>query len=117
MIEQQLAIGPSADIRLFWGAAVREELYELDILSGWTQPRGRVNCMLAVDHGPLPEALPAGVSAVSGNVAQAIAASAVNLASYDGYVAGPLAMISSVVDALAAADIERDRIRIDSFGL
>ncbi len=114
MIEQQLAIGPSADIRLFWGAGVREDLYELDILGRWTQPKVRVTCTLAVDHGPLPEALPAGVSAISGSVAQAIGAS---LAGYDGYVAGPPAMMSSVVDALAAAGIERDRIRIDSFGL
>jgi Na+-transporting NADH:ubiquinone oxidoreductase subunit NqrF len=41
----------------------------------------------------------------------------VKLAGYDGYVAGPPAMMSSVVDKLAAAGVERDRIRIDSFGL
>jgi CDP-4-dehydro-6-deoxyglucose reductase len=117
MIEQQLAIGPTADIRLFWGAGGREDLYELDILGAWMQHGSGVHCTVAVDRGPLPETIPAGVEAVSSGVAQAIAASAVKLAGYDGYVAGPPAMMSSVVDKLAAAGVERDRIRIDSFGL
>ena len=117
MIEQQLAIGPTADIRLFWGAGGREDLYELDILGAWTQRGSDIQCTVAVDRGPLPEAMPAGVQAVSGSVAQAIVASAVKLTGYDGYVAGSPAMMSSVVDALATAGVERDRIRIDSFGL
>jgi len=117
LIEQQLALGLQADIRLIWGAGRREDLYELDILAAWAQHEARVHCTLAVDHGPLPDGLPAGILAVSGSVAQAISTSGVNLAGYDGYIAGPPAMMSSVVEALVFAGVDRERVRVDSFGL
>jgi CDP-4-dehydro-6-deoxyglucose reductase len=117
MIEQQLRLGLSADIRLVWGVNILEDLYELDMIGSWAQSDVKVHCILAVDHGPLPEGLSAGVLALSGSVVQAIAASGANLAGYDGYVAGPPAMMSLVVDALVLAGMERERVRIDSFGL
>jgi CDP-4-dehydro-6-deoxyglucose reductase len=117
MIEQQLAMGPTAEIRLIWGAGTREDLYELDILGAWAERGAKVHCTVAVDHGPLPEGLAPGVLAVPGSLAQAIASSGAALAGFDGYVAGPPAMMASVMEALAQAGIDRERVRVDSFGL
>jgi CDP-4-dehydro-6-deoxyglucose reductase len=117
MIEQQLAVAPTAEIQLFWGAAAREDLYELDVLSGWARRNTAFRCTLAIDHGPLPAAPVAGVTTISGSIAQAIAHSAVDLSGFDAYVAGPPAMMPSVTEALVAAGLDRQRVRVDSFGL
>jgi CDP-4-dehydro-6-deoxyglucose reductase len=117
IMEQQIAHGLTADMRLLWGVGAREDLYELDILAEWGKLAVNVHCSVAVQNGPLPEGLPANVLAVSGSVAQAISISGANLAGYDGYVAGPPVMMSSVVEALMLAGVNRERIRIDPFGL
>lgn len=117
MIEQLLAMGATADLRLVWGASVREDLYEMDMLAAWAQRGAKVQCVVAVDHGPLPEGLPSDVLAFSGSIAQAIAAHDATLVGFDGYVAGPPAMMSSVMAALTHAGIDRERVRVDSFGL
>jgi CDP-4-dehydro-6-deoxyglucose reductase, E3 len=117
MIEQQVALGLSDDIRLVWGVSVSEDLYESNILGDWTQLGSKMHCTIAVDHGPLPEGLPTTILAISGSVAQAISPIGANLIGYDGYVAGPPVMMSSVLEALVRSGILRDRIRIDSFGL
>jgi CDP-4-dehydro-6-deoxyglucose reductase len=117
MIEQQLAMGPTAEIRLIWGAGTREDLYEMDILGAWAERGAKVHSTVALDHGPLPQGLAPGVLAVSGSLAQAIASSGAALAGFDGYVAGPPAMMASVMAALAQAGIDRERVRVDSFGL
>lgn len=117
MIEQKVLLGLTANVRLFWGAAIREDLYDLDVLGAWMQRDTKLHCTVAVDHGPLPDALPPSVQAVSGGVAQTITASGVNLVGYDAYVAGPPAMMSSVVEALAKEGVDRERVRVDSFGL
>lgn len=117
MIEQQLSLDSAWDLRLFWGVGVREDLYELDVIAGWTRRNPRLRSTVAVDHGPLPEGLPANIEAVSGSAAQAIAVKALSFAGYDAYVAGPPAMIPSVVESLARKGVDRERIRVDSFGL
>ena len=117
MIEQQLTLDPKRELRLFWGVGVREDIYETDVLAGWTRRDANLRIAIAVDHGPLPGGLPAGIVALSGVVAQAIAATSAKLAGYDGYVAGPPAMMPAVVEALAGQGVERERIRVDSFGL
>jgi CDP-4-dehydro-6-deoxyglucose reductase len=117
MIEQQLALGATAGLRLVWGVSVREDLYELDLLAAWAGRRANVQCTVAVDRGPLPEGLPPDVVSVSGSIAQAIAGMGASLAGFDGYVAGPPAMMSSVMEALTQAGIDRERVRMDSFGL
>jgi CDP-4-dehydro-6-deoxyglucose reductase len=117
MIEQQLSLDPTWDLRLFWGVGVREDLYELDEIAAWARRGPRLVATIAVDHGSLPEDLPAGIEAVSGNAAQAITIKALSLAGYDAYVAGPPAMIPSVVEALTRQGVDLERIRVDSFGL
>jgi len=79
MIEQQLAFHPTWDLRLFWGAGAREDLYELDEIAAWTRRNFRLGATIAVDHGPLPEGLPAGIEAVSGSAGQAITVKALSL--------------------------------------
>jgi CDP-4-dehydro-6-deoxyglucose reductase len=117
MIEQQLVLGTSAGMRFFWGVGGRDDLYELDVLGVWARRSPAVQTTIAFDHGPLPDALPHGVVAVSGNVAQAIASGGAKLVGNDAYIAGPPAMIISVIESLMHAGIARDRIRVDSFGL
>jgi CDP-4-dehydro-6-deoxyglucose reductase len=117
MIEQQMAMGLTADIRLIWGAGTREDIYELEIIGAWAEGGAKVHCTVAVDHGPLPENLPPEILAVPGSLAQAIASSGAPLAGFDGYIAGPPAMMASVMEALARAGIDRERVRVDSFGL
>ncbi|MFN3628082.1 MAG: FAD-binding oxidoreductase, partial [Parvibaculum sp.] len=117
LIEQQLVLGLTGDIQLFWGVNTSEDLYELDILASWTKRDARVHATLVVDHGPLPDDLAVDVRAVSGSLADALATSSASLTGFDAYIAGPPAMMSSVVDALAQAGVQRERIRVDSFGL
>ena len=117
MIEQQLSLDPKREMLLFWGVGVREDIYETDAIAGWAQRDASLRITVAVDHGPLPDGLPAGIEAVSGGVAQAIAAFRAKLAGYDAYVAGPPSMMPSVAVALAGKGVDRDRIRVDSFGL
>ena len=117
MIEQRLALGLTAALRLVWGAGQRDDFYELDILGAWVARASKVQCTLAVANGPLPTELPPGVMAMAGSAAQAIAAGGADLTGYDVYVAGPPAMMSSVVESLARAGVDRDRVRVDSFGL
>jgi len=115
MIESQLAFDRQRDMLLFWGVGTLEDLYETEILAAWSKRDTRLRIRIAVDQGPLPTGLPQGIAVVSGGVAPAIA-SAESLAGRDAYVAGPPAMMPAVAAALAQGGIERDRIRIDSFG-
>jgi len=117
MIEQLLTLGTPTEIRLLWGVSRSDDLYELDMLAAWAQRSPGFHSMIAIDHGPLPDGLPNGVEAVAGNVAQAIAPDGAKLSGHDAYIAGPPAMMSSVMEALMRAGIAGDRIRVDSFGL
>jgi CDP-4-dehydro-6-deoxyglucose reductase len=117
MIEQKMLSGLTSEARLFWGTGTREDLYELDVLGAWMQRDAKMHCTVAIDHGPLPDALPPGVGAVSGGIAQTITASGAKLVGYDAYVAGPPVMMSSVVEVLARKGVDRERVRVDSFGL
>ena len=69
MIEQQLSLDPKREMLLFWGVGVREDIYETDAIAGWAQRDASLRITVAVDHGPLPDGLPAGIEAVSGGVA------------------------------------------------
>lgn len=117
MIEQQLALGLHADLRLIWGVGQREDVYELDILAAWAASDAHVHTTLAIDHGPLPSELPPGVTAMAGSAAHALAAGGAALTGYDAYVAGPPAMMSSVLEELQRKGVSRDRIHVDSFGV
>jgi len=117
MIEQQLVLDPQQDMQLFWGVSTHEDIYETDILAAWEQRDARLRIRIAVDHGPLPDKLPAGIEAILGSVVQAIAADNARLAGRDAYVAGPPAMIPAVVETLTQRGVDHDRIRVDSFGL
>jgi len=117
MIEQQLALDAKRDMLLVWGTGTREDLYELDVLADWARRDAHLRITLAVSHGPLPEGLPAGVLAQSGDIAQALASEGDSLAGRDAYVAGPPAMMPSVAAALTQCGIAREHTRVDSFGL
>jgi len=117
MIEQQLALDPNKDMLLFWGVGARQDLYEMDVLTAWAQNDTGMRITVAVSHGSLPERLPERIKAISGDLAQAISSSGTEFFGHDVYVAGPPAMMPNVVEALSGQGVDRDHIRIDSFGL
>jgi CDP-4-dehydro-6-deoxyglucose reductase len=117
MIEQETAFGPRRDIVLFWGVGGRDDLYELAELDAWTQRNHRLRCILAIEHGPLPEILPGGVEALSGNLAHVISTAGLKLTSRDAYVAGPPAMIPAVIEALRQQGVAAEHVFVDSFGI
>ena len=116
MIEQRLGLGRAAPLALVWGAGRAEDFYELDILAAWAARHPSLRIVLATDRGPPPEGLPAGLAAVAGNAAAAIAAGP-SLEGHDAYVAGPPAMMQDVLAALEARGVARSRIHVDSFGV
>lgn len=117
MIEQQLGLDANVHLRLFWGAGRREDLYELDLIAAWTDRHPFFHCTLAVEHGPLPEGLGPRIVAISGRVAEAIAATGEQFPAHDAYIAGPPAMVAVAVEALIEAGIDRERMCVDSFGI
>ncbi|MEX1253239.1 MAG: FAD-binding oxidoreductase [Dehalococcoidia bacterium] len=117
MIEQQLGLDPQRDIVLFWGVGSAEDLYEVDEISAWAAHDANLHCILAIEHGAVPEALPTGIRPELGKLADAILTSAESLAGRDVYVAGPPVMMPAVLDALTRLGVQRARVLIDSFGV
>jgi len=117
MMEQETALDHNRDIILCWGVGSRDDLYEVDEIGHWAENNRNLHCILAVERGPLPESLPARVTAGSGTVADALDASGHSLAGRDAYVAGPPAMIPSILRVLGRLGVQGDRIFVDSFGV
>jgi CDP-4-dehydro-6-deoxyglucose reductase len=116
MIEQQLRLVADRDLVLFWGARDARAFHALDDLAAWMRTDTRLRCILASEGGTAGGPSLPGITAVAGTVADAIRASAMDLAGRDAYVAGPPAMMRAVLDALATRGIERARIAVDAFG-
>jgi CDP-4-dehydro-6-deoxyglucose reductase len=117
MIEQEMAFGSRRDIMLFWGVGSRDDVYELADLDAWTQRNHRLRCILAIEHGPLPELLPGGVEILSGNLGRVISTVGLKLTSRDAYVAGPPAMMPAVIETLRRQGVADERVFVDSFGV
>jgi CDP-4-dehydro-6-deoxyglucose reductase len=117
MIEQEIARNHSRDIVLCWGVGSKDDLYEVDEIGRWTEDDRSLHCVLAVERGPLPESLPARVTAASGTVADVLDSSGLALADRDAYIAGPPVMIPSILRVLGPLGVEGERIFVDSFGV
>ena len=116
LIERQLELDRQRDMLLVWGVADLRDLYGLDLLEGWNWQDTRLRIVLAAERGLGAFTTPAGIAVVEGRVADALRASGAPLGGRDAYVAGPPAMIRSVLDVLHGAGIPPDRIHVDSFG-
>ena len=117
LIEQQLKLDPQRDMVLVWGAGDARDYYALDTLEAWSRSDRKLRILLAAPHGFETFAAPAGITPVTGSVADALRTPGLDLAARDAYVAGPPAMIPAVVAVLRQQGIPDEHIAVDSFGL
>ena len=117
LIEQQLRMFPQRQMCLFWGATASGDFYDLDAIAEWL--RGDLNLHVtlvarSVDDGFVP---PRRAAVVTGRVSDAVAASGLDLAGYDGYVAGPRVTVSDAIAGLEARGMATSHIFADSYGV
>jgi CDP-4-dehydro-6-deoxyglucose reductase len=117
LIEQQIKLAPQRAMQLFWGMRDVHDCYALELLAGWAATHANLHIVLAVEQGVGAVPVPQGITVIEGQVGQALRASHSRIAGHDAYVAGPPAMIPSVVDALRESGVAADHVVIDSFGL
>jgi CDP-4-dehydro-6-deoxyglucose reductase len=115
MLEQRLQLSPQAPATLFWGCGDSDDFYELDTLALWKEKDRNLTVTLSCEHERPDFRVPTGLGLVGGTAAMAIE-SASSLAGQDAYVAGPIAAIPSIVDALERKGVRRDRTYVDCFG-
>jgi CDP-4-dehydro-6-deoxyglucose reductase len=117
LIEQQLALAPTRDMLLVWGAASLRDLYAMDRIESWSRRQlCGLRIVLAAERDSHAFATPVGVAVVEGTVADALRASPVPVAGRDAYVAGPPAMIRAVLEVLHGAGLTPEHIHVDAFG-
>jgi CDP-4-dehydro-6-deoxyglucose reductase len=116
MIEQQLALTPTRDLVLFWGATEAVDFYGLEALAGWQRTNPHFVTVLVARTIPEGFVPPAGLHVEVGTVYEAIKRSPLNLANRDAYVAGPRKTTTLAVSALRERGVAQGRIKVDSYG-
>lgn len=117
LVEQQLKLSPQRDMVLIWGVADELDFYDLDRLEAWNEQDRNLRIVLAAERGFTAFSAPQGMGAVTGGVLDALRSPDLALANRDAYVAGPPAMLNSVLPELRAAGIRAEDVHVDSFGL
>jgi len=117
MIEQELTRDVRRDIVLFWGVGSSEDLYEVDLVGQWAARDPNFRCVLAIERGNRPDALPPGLSAAAGRLPDVLGTSGISLSGRDAYVAGPPGMIATVHRAFSRLGVDPAYTFIDSFGV
>ncbi len=117
LIEQQLAMFPSRDMHLFWGATTSADFYDLDAIEGWLGQDRNLNVTLVARSFDAGFAAPSGARTVPGRVSDAIAASGLDLSACDAHVAGPRVTVRDSIAALEALGLPTERIFADSYGV
>lgn len=117
MIEQQLRLDRNRDMVLFWGVTDTADFYDLDALKTWvaTDPHFQATLTARSDSSGLR--VPVGVTFRTGTVYEALAASNLDLAGRDSYVAGPAKTVAAVVEVLVKKGVSSDHILVDSYGV
>ena len=117
LIEQQFRLSPQRDMVLVWGAGDARDFYALDTLEAWNLSDRKLRIILAAQRGFEAYTLPIGVTTVTGTIIDALRTPGLALAGRDAYIAGPPAMMSTVIDSLRHQGIPAEHIAVDSFGL
>jgi CDP-4-dehydro-6-deoxyglucose reductase len=117
LIEQQLRMFPQREMRLFWGATSSDDFYDLDAIASWLHTDPQFHVTLAAREYAQGFAAPEGTAILTGRVSDAVAASGLDLAGYDGYVAGPRVTVADSITALEARGMASDHIFADSYGV
>ena len=116
MIEQQLKLTPTRDLRLFWGVTDTTDFYELDLLSGWAKSDPNFRCVLTARTVSADFMVPEGLEFRNGTCYDALAASRFEISKRDVYVAGPRKTVEATLRVLRAKGVPREQILIDSYG-
>jgi CDP-4-dehydro-6-deoxyglucose reductase len=117
LIEQQLALFPDRAMQLFWGATASADFYDLDAIAAWVRTDRNLRVTLAARSFDAGFVAPPGVGTYVGRVSDAVAASGLDLAGCDAYVAGPRVTVRDSIAALEARGLPADRIYADSYGV
>ena len=117
LIEQQLAMFPAREMRLFWGATASGDFYDLDPIAAWLQTDVNLRITLVARSFDAGFIAPPGARTEVGRVSDAVATSGHDLSDFDAYVAGPRVTVRDTAAALEASGIPTDRIYADSYGL
>lgn len=116
LLEQQVDLFPDRQMVLFWGATSSEDFYEFDRLAEMLGAAPNLSVTLVARRYAPGFAAPPGVAIAAGRVSDAVAASELDLAGFDAYIAGPRLTMLDCTAALADLGIDRSRIFVDSYG-
>ena len=116
LLEQQVEIFADREMVLFWGATSSEDFYELDRLAALCAAAPNLSATLVARRYAPGFSAPEGVTTKTGRVSDAVAASNLDLAGFDGYVAGPRTTVVDCIAALVDLGIGPSGVYVDSYG-
>jgi CDP-4-dehydro-6-deoxyglucose reductase len=116
LLEQQVELFPDRQMVLFWGATSSDDFYELGHLTELLTSAPNLSVTLVARRYSPSFVAPPHVAIATGRVSDAVAASGLDLASSDAYVAGPRLTVVDCVASLAGLGVDRSRIFVDSYG-
>ncbi len=117
LIEQQLAMFPKRQIRLYWGATSSSDFYDLDAIASWLRRDPNLQVTLVARTFDAGFVAPLGAGIAVGRVSDAVRDSGADFAAYDAYVAGPRVTVADSIASLEARGVASDRIFADSYGV
>ncbi len=116
LLEQQVEMFSDREMVLFWGVTSSEDFYELDRLSALCATAPNLSATLVARRYAPGFSAPKGVTTKTGRVSDAVAASNLGLAGFDGYVAGPRITVVDCIAALVDLGIGPSGVYVDSYG-
>ena len=116
LLEQQVEMFSDREMVLFWGVTSSEDFYELDRLSALCATAPNLSATLVARRYAPGFSAPKGVTTKTGRVSDAVAASNLGLAGFDGYVAGPRITVVDCIAALIDLGIGPSGVYVDSYG-
>jgi len=124
------AEGATRPVRLYWGARVAGDIYELAALRDWAARHPNLDCVAVLSEPDALAAVPVGEAPVAGGLAGSAGAVrwragwvhevaaqelGATLAGHDVYFAGPPALVEAIRADYPARGVAPERLRFDSF--
>jgi CDP-4-dehydro-6-deoxyglucose reductase len=116
LIEEQLQLLPSREMRLFWGVTDADDFYDLDAIADWLATDPNLSVTLVARRFSDSFQAPQRAATAVGRVSDVVAASELGYEGVDAYVAGPRHTTVDVVAALQGRGAAVERIFADSYG-
>lgn len=115
ILRHVLERGIRREVRFFWGARTRADLYEAEQIRAWVAKYPRLRFQGVLSEETVDGAGGATEALRSGWVHEAVLADHPDLTDYDVYAAGPPAMIEAIRASFPAHGLVPDRLVFDSF--